>query len=308
MKTFLLFALYLIIVSVESSGQVMDLYGSEALIPEFKKCTNNETYKAADNTNAIGIVSKVSRPTLEVFLPKTANAARSAVVICPGGGYSILAIDHEGKDVAKALNEMGIAAFVLKYRIPDSSCMTNKEIVPLMDAQQAMKIVRENAARWKIDPKKVGVMGFSAGGHLASTLGTHYAEKLLSNTDNISLRPDFMVLLYPVISFRDSITHIGSRVNLIGRNPSEALIHKFSNEEQVTVNTSPAFLIHAVDDNVVPYANSVRFVESLQRNKVPAEVHLYQAGGHGFGIINKTTKDRWMDRLSNWLITNNFLL
>jgi acetyl esterase/lipase len=307
MKTFLLFALSLFTLSITASAQVMDLYGSEASIPNFTGCANKETYKPAENANAIGIVSKVSRPTLEVFLPKTANAARSAVVICPGGGYGMLAVDHEGKDVAKAFNEMGVAAFVLKYRIPDSACMTSKETVPLMDAQQAMRIVRENAIKWNIDANKIGVMGFSAGGHLASTLGTHYADKLLQNPGNISLRPDFMILIYPVISFRDSVTHKGSKASLIGRNPSESLVNKFSNEEQVDANTPPSFLVHTLDDKTVPFANSVRFVEALQRNRVPAELHLYQAGDHGFGMNNKTTKDQWMERLKNWLLANKFL-
>ena len=305
MKTFLALALFFMIVSINVAAQVINLYGNEKSIPNSTGCPNIENYKA--NANGRGSITKSSRPTLEVFLPKTPNAIRSAVVICPGGGYAALAIDHEGKDVAKALNEMGIAAFVLKYRLPDSSCMTNKEVVPLMDAQRAMKIVRENAEKWKIDPTKVGVLGFSAGGHLASSLGTHFDEQLLQDPKNISARPDFMVLLYPVISFKDSITHKGSKFNLIGRNAAESLVHKFSNEEQVTTNTPPAFLIHALDDNVVPYANSVRFVEALHKNKVPAELHLYQAGGHGFGMINNTTNDRWMDRVKNFLLQNKFL-
>jgi acetyl esterase/lipase len=244
---------------------------------------------------------------LTVFLPQTQNAARSSVIICPGGGYSILAVDHEGYDVAKALNEMGVAAFVLKYRLPDDACMTNKEQVPLMDAQQAIKVVRENAAKWKIDANKVGVMGFSAGGHLASTFGTHFNQPVGGNPRSISVRPDFMVLLYPVISFNDSIGHMGSKNNLIGKNASPAMVHNFSNEEQVTPQTPPTFLVHAVDDNVVPVANSIKFLEALQRNKVPVEMHLYQSGGHGFGMHNKTTKEEWMVSLKNWFFTNGFL-
>jgi acetyl esterase/lipase len=305
MKTCLLSILTFMSLIVNTSAQVMDLYGNESSIPNSKGCANVENYRPA--TNGRGSTTKVSRPTLEMFLPKTANAAKSAVIICPGGGYAALAIDHEGKDVARALNEMGIAAFVLKYRLPDSSCMSNKEIVPLMDAQQSLKIVRDNAAKWNIDPAKIGVMGFSAGGHLASSLGTHFNEKILSNQGSTSLRPDFMILLYPVISFRDSITHRGSKNNLVGRFPSEAMVNRFSNEEQVTANTPPSFLIHAFDDNVVPYQNSVKFAAALTSNKVPAELHLYPKGGHGFGMNNNTTEDKWMDRLKNFLLANKFL-
>ena len=281
---------------------VIDLYGS---IPDAKPCTEKETY--TKNPSGVDIVAHVTHPTLQVFLPENPNAAASSVIICPGGGYSVLAINHEGFEVAKTLNKMGIAAFVLKYRIPDSSCMTHKEDVPLMDAQQALKIVRENAAKWKINPAKIGVMGFSAGGHLASSLATHFDEELISNPQHTSLRPDFAVLLYPVISFNDSIAHKGSKENLIGKNPSAALAHRFSNEERITTKTPPVFLVHAIDDDVVPAANSIAFTEALARNKVPAEMHLYQSGGHGFGLHNKTTKDEWMERLRNWLTMNGFL-
>ena len=281
---------------------VIDLYAS---IPNSKPCSEKETY--TKNPSGVDIVAHVTHPTLQVFLPEAPNAAASSIIICPGGGYSVLAINHEGIEVAKTLNKMGIAAFVLKYRIPDSACMTHEENVPLMDAQQALKIVRESAAKWKINPAKIGVMGFSAGGHLASSLTTHFNEQLISNPHHTSLRPDFAVLLYPVISFKDSIAHKGSKENLIGKNPSTALVHRFSNEEQITSKTPPVFLVHAVDDDAVPVANSIAFTEALARNKVPAEMHLYQSGGHGFGLHNKTTKDEWIERLRNWLTMNNFL-
>ncbi len=288
---------------------VIDLYNNNGqsnnnIIPNAKPCKEKETYT---KNSGIGIVAHVTHPTLQVFLPDTPNAARGSIIICPGGGYSVLAIDHEGIDIAKTLNKMGMAAFVLKYRIPDSSCMDHRENVPLMDAQQALKIVRENAAKWKIDSSKIGIMGFSAGGHLASSLATHFNEQLISNVKHTSLRPDFAVLLYPVISFRDSIAHHGSKENLIGKNPSPDQVHRFSNEEQITSKTPPAFLVHAVDDDVVPVANSIAFTEALAKNKVPAEMHLYQSGGHGFGLHNKTTKDEWMERLKNWLTMNGFL-
>lgn len=290
----------LLIHSKTSAQMVINLYPK---IPNALPCNAKETY----TKNGIGRVAKVTHPTLQVFLPQVPDKAASGIIICPGGGYGMLAIDHEGIEVAKTLNAMGIAAFVLKYRIPDSSCMEHKENVPLRDAQQALKMVRKNAVKWKIDTTKIGVLGFSAGGHLASSLATHFNEQVLNNPDHTSLRPDFAVLIYPVISFRDSITHKGSKENLIGKNPSPALVHRFSNEEQVTSKTPPSFLVHAADDDVVPVANSISFVEALVRNKVPVEVHIYPSGGHGFGLHNKTTKDEWMERLKNWLSMNGFL-
>lgn len=293
--------LLLLMYSKTPAQMVIDLYSN---IPNAKPCTEKETYT---KNSGIGIVSHVTHPTLQVFLPQVPNKAASSIIICPGGGYSVLAIDHEGIEVAKTLNAMGIAAFVLKYRIPDSSCMNHREIVSLMDGQQAIKIVRENAVKWKIDSTKIGIMGFSAGGHFASTAATHFNEEAISNPNHTSLRPDFAVLIYPVISFKDSIAHHGSRENLIGKNPSPELLHRFSNEEQVTSKTPPSFLVHAADDDVVPVANSISFAEALVRNKVRAELHIYQSGGHGFGMHNKTTKDEWMDRLKNWLTMNGFL-
>lgn len=303
----LLLAAILLYVNAKAQT-VVSLYdtdGKTNAIPNAKPCDAKETYVKGSSGN--GSASNVTSPTLTVFLPANPNPAAPGIIICPGGGYSHLAMDHEGYDVAKVLNEWGVAAFVLKYRLPNDACMTNKEIVPLMDAQQAMKLVRENAEKWKVNANNIGVMGFSAGGHLASTFGTHFTQSVISNPTNGSLRPDFMVLLYPVISFSDSITHQGSKTNLIGKNPTPELIHNFSNEEQVTPQTPPTFLVHAVDDKTVPVANSIRFLETLQRNKVPAEMHLYQKGGHGFGMHNKTTKEEWMQTMKNWLLTNGFL-
>lgn len=290
----------LLMYSKTPAQTVMDLYSD---VPNAKPCNTKETY----TKNGIGRVAKVTHPTLQVFLPQVANKSGSSIIICPGGGYGMLAVDHEGIDVAKTFNAMGIVAFVLKYRLPDSTCVEHRENVPLMDAQQAIKMVRENAVKWKIDTTKIGVIGFSAGGHLASSLATHFKEQVLNNPNHTSLRPDFAILIYPVISFRDSITHKGSKENLIGKNPSPALVHRFSNEEQVTSGTPPSFLVHAADDEVVPVANSISFAEALVRNKVPVEVHIYPKGGHGFGLHNNTTKDEWMERLKNWLSMNGFL-
>ena len=249
----------------------------------------------------------VSHPTLTVYLPPKEKANGTAVVICPGGGYSHLAMGHEGVEVAERLNEMGIAAFVLKYRLPSDETMVNKEIGPLQDAQRAIQLVRQRAGEWGVDTGHVGIMGFSAGGHLASTAGTHFNRVTIENKDNISLRPDFMILLYPVISFSDSIGHRGSRDCLIGKNPTPSAILEYSNELQVTEQTPPAFIVQAADDRTVQAANSLYFYEALLHKKVPAELHVYPKGGHGFGLHNKTTKDQWLDRLKNWMDANGWL-
>jgi acetyl esterase/lipase len=269
-------------------------------IPNSKPSQNEET-STYEGENKILIVHNVSRPSLTVFLPPKEKANGTAVIICPGGGYSILAASHEGYDVARKFNEWGITAFVLKYRIPDDKTMLNKEIGPLQDAQRAIQMVRERAKEWNINPSKIGIMGFSAGGHLASTAGTHFNHIVIENKNNTSLRPDFMILIYAVISFSDSIGHIGSRDDLLGKNPSPEKIKEYSNELQINSNTPPAFLVHAGNDDVVKVENSIYFYEAEQKNKIPAELHIYPKGGHGFGMHNPTTKDQWMERLRNWL-------
>ena len=250
--------------------------------------------------------SLVSEPTLTPFLPEKGNANGAAILIFPGGGYLALATGHEGVDIAREFNKIGITAFVVKYRLPNDNIMIDKTIGPLQDAQRAIQMVRQRAAEWHIDPLKIGIIGFSAGGHLASTLETHFDKALIDNKDNVSLRPDFAILLYPVISF-GPMAHVGSREDLIGKNPSPETIDLYSNEKQVTPNTPPTFLVHAGDDNVVPVQNTLMFYEALLANKVKAEMHIYQAGGHGFGLNNKTTKDYWFDRCRNWLDENGFL-
>lgn len=246
-------------------------------------------------------ISKISRPTVTVYLPEKSKANGTAVVICPGGGYGIVAIKHEGYDEAQRFVELGVAAIVVKYRLPSDAIMPNKEIGPLQDAQRAIQLTREHAKEWNINPKKVGLMGFSAGGHLASTAGTHFEKSYIANPKNISLRPDFMVLLYPVISFSDSIGHKGSRNNLLGPNASAEKIREYSNELHVTPKTPPTFLIHAKDDNGVVLANSEIFYDALVKNKVPAEKYYYEKGGHGFGMINPTSDVKWMDLVWEWM-------
>jgi len=274
-------------------------------VPNAKPAVDKETTEhAADGKLR---VSKVSIPTMIAFLPPKEKANGTAVVICPGGGYARLAVSHEGVDVARLLNEWGVAAFVLKYRLPDDTTMQEKEIGPLQDAQRAIQLVRLNAAKWNINPKQVGIMGFSAGGHLASTAGTHFQHAVIENKAHVNLRPDFMVLLYPVISFTDSLAHMGSRINLIGKNATEEKIKYYSNELQVTRKTPPVFLVHAKDDGTVKVQNSVAFYTAAQNNHVPAEIHLFEKGGHGFGMNNATTPDKWMDWLKEWMKKNKFL-
>jgi acetyl esterase/lipase len=266
------------------------------------------TYKEVSEIGKDGIerVSKVSEPTLTVFLPAKEKATGAGVIICPGGGYAILAIGHEGYAIAKRLNEAGVAAFVLKYRLPSDEIMVDKSFGPLQDVQQAMYLVRKDASKYGVDPARIGIMGFSAGGHLASSLTVHYADIKIQNPEKVSLRPDFSILMYPVVSFVHS-PHVGSAVNLIGKAASAAQKAYFSNETGVTAQTPPTFLVHANDDDVVPVANSIAFNEALVAKKVPVETHLYQSGGHGFGLNNRTTKDQWFDHLQNWLRSNHFI-
>lgn len=271
--------------------QEIPLYSGS--IPNSKPGPNQE------KADAHGTLSLVSQPTLTLFL--TPGKPKGAVVVCPGGGYVHLAMAHEGMEIAKMLNQAGYAAFVLKYRLPSDETMVDKTIGPLQDAQRAIQIVRERAKEWGVDPGKVGIMGFSAGGHLASTAGTHFATPVIENKSGVSLRPDFMILMYPVISFSDSIGHRGSRDYLIGKQPSAEMIAKYSNEFQVTAGVPPTFIVHSEDDKTVPVANSIHFYEALLHNKVPAEMHIYPAGGHGYGLHNKTTTDLWSERLVNWL-------
>lgn len=294
----------LVLIYMSQAQQVIPLYDSA--IPNSRPVKDQEKIDSGRRPGYYS-VSFVTHPTLAIFLPSKDKANGTGVIICPGGGYTHLAMAHEGIEVAKRLNEMGIAAFVLKYRLPSDETMITKEIGPLQDAQRAIQLVRQHTGAWGVRTDRVGIMGFSAGGHLASTAGTHFTHSVIDNKDNISLRPDFMILLYPVISFSDSIGHRGSRDNLIGQHPGPELIKEYSNEEQVTDRTPPAFLVHAGDDHTVPAANSLHFYEALQHHEIPAEMHIYPSGGHGFGMNNSATKDAWMDRLKNWLDTNGWL-
>lgn len=288
----------MMLLHVAAFGQkIIPLYNGE--IPLSKNAADQERTEVG--TDGITRIFAISRPTLNVFLPAGTTKPVPAVIICPGGGYHINAYSHEGTDVAKVFNSWGIAAFVLKYRIPDKQQMDHQEIVPLLDAQQAINLVRSQATAFGVDPNKIGIMGFSAGGHLASTAATHYNEPAIDALKGKNIRPDFQILIYPVISFQQEFGHLGSRDNLLGKDASKSLVDKFSNELQVTQNTPPAFLVHAGDDEVVPVENAVRYYQVLNKNKINAALHVYPSGGHGFGMNNPTTKDQWMESLKNWL-------
>ena len=266
--------------------------------------TPHEKEEIVFNAEVDTLIYKVSNPTLTVFLPPKDKAVGSAVIICPGGGYHVLLITREGRNIAKEFNKRGVAAFVLKYRLPDDKIMIDKSIGPLQDAQRAIQIIRQRAGEWNINPEKIGIMGFSAGGHLAATAGTHFEKALIENKKGTSLRPDFMILIYPVISLTDSIGHIGSREYLLGKTPTPEQIRLFSNEYQVTKSTPPAFITLAGDDSVVPPANSMNFYNSLRKNSVKADLHVYSSGEHGF--LKEPPFDEWFGRCCYWMKSNGW--
>lgn len=240
------------------------------------------------------------RPNLTVYLPQV-NGVQSGVVVCPGGGYGMLAVDHEGKQIAEWLNARGIAAFVLRYRLGPRY----HHPVELGDAQRAMRLVRYRAAEYGIAVDRIGIWGFSAGGHLASTAGTHFDSGLAAASDPIdrtSSRPDFMVLCYPVISFITPYAHRGSMRNLLGDNPDPQLAASLSNETQVTPQTPPTFLFHTNSDSGVPAENSVLFYLALRKAGVPAEIHIYERGEHGVGLAPfDPVLSSWPRRLEAWM-------
>lgn len=269
----------------------------------------NTVIREKQEVGADGIlrIMEVTEPSLTVYQPEARITNGTAVIICPGGGYWLLAAGHEGADVAKKFAAIGVTAFVLKYRLPDARLQVNPTIAPLQDAQRALQLVRERASEFHIDPTKVGILGFSAGGHLASTAATQFHHSKIDNPSKINLRPDFQILIYPVISSDPMIAHGGSFEKLVGKESTAAQRSAYSTDKQVTPQTPPAFLVHASDDGGVSSLNSVRYYEALLQNKVPAELHLYQRGGHGFGLNNPTTEDTWFDRLKNWMKANAWL-
>ena len=240
------------------------------------------------------------KPTLTLWPADSSKAVGTAVVVCPGGGYGALAMDHEGNQIAEYLNGLGISAFVLKYRLGPRY----HHPAPLNDAQRAIRTVRSRAQEFGVAADRIGIWGFSAGGHLASTAGTHFDSGKPDSPDpveRVSSRPDFMVLAYPVISFTTDYVHKGSRRNLLGENPDEALMKLLSNELQVTPQSPPTFLFHTDEDTGVPPENSVLFYLALRKAKVPAEMHIYQKGRHGVGLAQADpVLSSWPARLTDW--------
>lgn len=302
-KSFLKLILFFGIMNqLQAQNQVIPLWKTipqEIKAPDYQEKENIKDGKVQST-------SQVSIPTLSIFFSKEIKQNQTAVIILPGGGYSHLAIDKEGTKVAEWLNSLGITAFVLKYRLPSDLIMTNKTVGPLQDAQEAMRIVRLNAAKWNIDPNKIGIMGFSAGGHLAATLSTHYDERVYETSSKVSARPDFSLLIYPVVSMQNDITHKGSQTNLLGNTPTQDLIDFFSNEKKVTAQTPPAFIVHATDDTVVLPENSVNYYLALKKNGVTSELHLYEKGGHGFGLGAQDTSKFWTRDCQEWLKSHGY--
>jgi acetyl esterase/lipase len=286
-----------------SLAQYQPLYNT---IPNNIPSKNQE----AESSNAgILIIEKVSIPSYQYFRVANDNQKRPCVIICPGGSYAILAAGHEGSDVAKYFNSIGVNALVLKYRIPNADNQIDKTIAPLQDAQQAILLARTNAGSWGIDENKIGIMGFSAGGHLAASLATHYNDVKIENPTKVSLRPDFQILIYPVISFGPE-GHEGSRINLIGNANDEKTknaIAYFSSEKQITKEAPPAFLVHSKDDDVVPVANATYYYDNLKALKVSAELYLYEKGGHGYGMKNPTSEIIWTSVMKTWMQKNKII-
>lgn len=255
------------------------------------------------------VVSNVTDPTLEVSLPEPGKRTGGAVLILPGGGYSILAVDHEGMEIQDWLNSLGVAGIVLRYRLPNDAIMEDKSVAPLQDAQEAMRIIRRNAEAWGIDPNRIAVLGSSAGGHLAGSLSTLADWKIYDTRDDVSAQPNATILLYPVISMGTEVGHTGSRRNLLGDDPAPELLERFTVEKQVDDTTPPAFIIHAIDDTTVPYQNSVLYMEALRSQGTGVELHLYEAGGHGFGFSGKkgTSTETWPTACEAWLRQHGWL-
>jgi len=296
-----LIIIFLLLINTICLGQnyVLPLWTDN--IPNYQK---TDEIELRDSTDIVR-VSYVQEPNISVYLSSKKIATGQAVVICPGGGYRILAYDWEGSDIAKWLNSKGIAAIVLKYRLPVSKSNIINHKSPLLDAQRAIRLARYHAVEWNIEKDKIGIMGFSAGGHLASTAGTHFdsgRKNAIDPVDSLSSRPDFMILLYPVITFSKPFMHKGSRNALLGENPDPTLIEYYSNELQVKADTPPTFIVHAGDDKSVPIENSLVFYQSLNDNDIPAELHIYPEGGHGFSLaIGKGYLETWTDRCIDWL-------
>jgi acetyl esterase/lipase len=298
-KGLLFFLLFLINGSLSAQNEVIELWKNG--VPNAIAAPNYQEF-LDEKTDRIG---KVSIPTLTVFVPEKPNG--TSVIICPGGGYQFLAINKEGYKTAERFNSLGITAFVLKYRLPSDEIMKNKTIGPLQDAQESVRFIRRNAEKWSLNPDKIGVLGYSAGGHLAASLSTKHNEIVYQNSDSISAKPNFSILIYPVISMNEAITHKGSRNKLLGNPASDELIEQFSTEKRISAETPPTFLAHAIDDKSVPVENSLQYLLGLRKYNIISEMHLYQKGGHGFGLGKEGTSEFWTTHCEKWLQLNQFI-
>lgn len=298
-RIFILTVILFSVFQIKSFAQkvVIPLYSGE--IPNSKKTP--ASYQEVRDTNEL--FTKISVPTLTVYTPQKGMETGAAVILLPSGGYRVVV--DEGPDFAKAFISKGITVFVLKYRLPSDEIMKDKAMGPLQDAQMAIKLVRMNAKKYNIDTNKIGFVGVSAGGHLATTEATHLNTVLIDNKEEINLRPDFMILVYPVISFTQARVS-ATIARLLGENPSEESLNFFSNEKHVTPNTAPTFLIHAGDDERVSVQHSLLFYEALHKAKVKSEFHILQSGGHGFALEHETRGDKWFYWCIDWLNENGF--
>ena len=289
---------------LQAQNEEVPLWNQE--IPNAIKATDYKQ-EVTMKGNVVEYYDKVIEPTLTIYKPEKPNG--TAVVICPGGAYARLYMIGEGYKVAKWFNSIGVTAFILKYRLPSDIIMKDKTIGPLQDAQESIRYVRRNALKWNLNPDKIGIIGFSAGGHLASTASTRYDDVVYQAADNISAKPNFSILIYPVISMNEKITHKGSRKNLLGIEPSNELIEKYSNDKQVNALTPPTFMVHAIDDKSVVIENSMDYFLALRKYNIPSEIHFYQNGKHGFGLGREgTTSLNWSRDCEDWLKANNFLM
>ena len=294
--------------SINSNGQLAKI----ELYPEGVECLSVIKQKI-DFDESGRIYRKVANPQIWYYPSQKSKSVKdkAAVLIIPGGGYEALWIDKEGVDVAKWLNGLGISAFVLKHRIPYWEGKECRSDVALADAQRAMRIIRKNSKKWEINPKKIGVLGFSAGGHLASTLSTHHDQGIRRSNleiEKFASRPDFSILIYPVVTMKQPYVHMGSRKSLIGKVPSNEIVEYFSNEMQVKADTPPAILIHSDNDLGVLVENSVNYYLALRKHKIPAALHVWEDGGHGYGLAKGqgSVKD-WPNICQNWMIQRKLI-